>query len=215
MNKFSHPFAVLSSLFIVLLANAAPAQESEVSSLTSGVGACPTPITIELRDSWLDAYESSDAIRRLRSNPARKAIVATVLVSDRLPGASISVMSLGSVDAAQGRITPELFEHLKKTTLHQAREPDESLSAALQKRVEELSEKGGIEVSEFKVFQNVITSPGQFVFFGRSTSADESFHTAGVFRHINSCLINLSVGIPENSGPSALFETLRSLKVRG
>ncbi|WP_157440923.1 hypothetical protein [Aestuariivita boseongensis] len=105
---------------------------------TVTVPGCPSPVPFEMNDYWSDASQAPDIIQNLSANNARKAeyTAAWMVEQERSDPAWVAIGTLGSLKAAQGKITIGQFEEIRSTFLAQV----ENLSPEIRDAVRERSD---------------------------------------------------------------------------
>lgn len=177
------------------------------------MGSCPSQITFHFNGKWERSYLSEEAANVLRTNPVRKAIVAGVFLNDLMPNASMSVMSLGSLDRVQGTLSQEQFWKLAELFRDQARAPDPELLLKLKEKLERYAEGSGAELPDFTLREYILTGPSRFVILGTSSSSVGEFLTAGLFHYTAFCIVSVQIGIPKRYEIEALLEALHPVEI--
>lgn len=189
-----------------------------VTSASSGtfelhVGSCPSQISFQLVGNWEDAYLSESAADALKNNPARTAIVAGVFLTDHIPNASMSIMSLGSLDRAQGTLSEEQFWQLAELFEDQVRDPDPALLSKLNELLGKYAIGSRTKVPDYKLREYILTTSNRFVVLGTSSSSGQEFLTAALLHYSAACIVTVNIGIPEKFGLEALLDALHSVQI--
>ena len=198
-------------LTIVIYAFATPAY-SENFSLK--VGSCPSLFRFVTSGKWESAFINDAATEKLRKNPARIAKVAAVLMNEAIPGASISVMSLGSLDGAQGHISKAKFNEITEFFRKQIRKPNPLIASEVNKLVRKRSNADGKNILSYSIDDNFLTEDGSFVFFGKSSTESSKLLIASRYIFFSSCIATLQIGVPEEIGYGALFDAVYSIQLK-
>ena len=177
------------------------------------VGSCPAVLSITVGGPWSNSYLSEDAVEALEANPARNATVSGVILNDAIPGGSMTVMSLGSLDRAQGQISEVQFWGIADAFGKQISDPDSDILSQVKKRINELSGGAGQIDPSYSFRDAVLIGDRRFVIIGSTSTDAENLVTAAVFQHVASCVVSIYIGLPEGMGPDAILDTIGALRV--
>lgn len=202
---------LVGQLCAALLISAGTAANAVTLELT--VGSCPTPVVFRLTDAWSNAYLNEDAADVLRNNPARSALISGVIISEHLPGASLSIMSLGALDSMQGDISEQQFWELAALFEQQVQAPDPAIQSEVQELIDALAAGAEYEGPQYELSDLFLTAPNRFVVLGQTTSSAGDFLVAGLMHLSGSCVVNVQVGVPEAYGLEALLESLYAIHI--
>ena len=182
-------------LRVLIAATIALALSAEALAEEFIVSSCPTPITVQRGGIWATAELNEQARAAMAANPERKASVAAVFT--RADSASVSVMGLGSLQNAQGRLSQPDFAQIKERYA-------KGLSTGikgLQERIDNLAKGGGYTVSQYSF--DSIASPDRDRFYVAGISSGVS--RDGRQRHgfsvmimqlIHGCMVSVNIALP-------------------